>query len=605
MRARLTYQDVEDRTITVELTGEATATIGRSRDNTVVLRDEHASRMHARIQFDRGQWLVRDFGLNGTRLNGVRVEKESALRHGDEVRVGDTRMKFALIEPGQSGPITKRHVLPPPPDDPPPSTRLQHDDLSVLCNFMAAAMREQDTHRLLRQSLDLVLHQTGACIVGFLSDDPNDPVTKMVAPETATVDAQLSRQLIKRVQRDNKAVWLFSEVSIADTRTPESIAHFADALCLPLRAAAGPSMGTLHVYRLEGVFTDRDLRFCETIAIYLANALRMHRAQTTLRAENSRLRGRADATEDMIGDSAPIRELRDVIARVAPRAATVLVRGESGAGKELVALAMHKQSDRASGPLVIVNCAAIPANLMEAELFGYRKGAFSGADRDHQGYFLQADEGTIFLDEIAELSSDCQAKLLRVLDARPFRQVGGTEEIRVNVRIVAATNQDIEAEIKAGRFREDLYFRLKVVALDVPPLREHADDIPFLVQYFLDKFSAEHHRQYCITDAAVERLQRQPWPGNVRQLRTVLESAACMAKSEMLDVIDLRLDAEIGDDNDLPIELDRLEEWAIRQALRRTNGVKLKAAQLLGISRDALYGRMLKYGLVDEAAAEE
>jgi two-component system, NtrC family, response regulator HydG len=601
MRARLIYQDCEDKTVTVELTGEVTATIGRSRDNTVVLRDEHASRVHARIQFDRGQWLVSDFGLNGTRLNGVRVEQQSPLRHGDEVRVGDTRMRFALLDPSHSGPITKRHILPPP-ADPPPSTRLQHDDLSVLCNFMAAAMREQDTHRLLRQGLDVVLHQTSACLVGYLSDDPNDPVTKMVTPETATVDVQLSKQLIKRVQRDNKAVWLCSD--LADTRT-DSTAHFSDALCLPLKAAAGQSMGTLHVYRLEGYFSERDLRFCEAISVYLANALHMHRAQTTLRAENSRLRGRADATEDMVGDSAAMRELRDVIARVAPRAATVLVRGESGAGKELVAVAMHRHSDRATGPLVIVNCAAIPANLMESELFGYRKGAFSGADRDHSGYFMQADEGTIFLDEIAELSADCQAKLLRVLDGRPFRQVGGSEDIRVNVRIVAATNREIEAEIKAGKFREDLYFRLKVVTLDVPPLREHADDIRYLVQYFLDKFSAEHRRQYRITPAAVERLQKHPWPGNVRQLRTVLESAAVMATVELLDVGDLRLDHEVGDGSDLPIDLDQLEAWAVRKALKRVNGNKTKAAQLLGIGRDALYSKIEKYGLAGDATQDE
>jgi two-component system response regulator HydG len=428
-------------------------------------------------------------------------------------------------------------------------------------------------------------------------------VTKMVTPETATVDAQLSKQLNKRVQRDNKPVWLCSDV--ADTRTPESIAHFSDALCLPVKAAAGQSMGTLHVYRMEGYFSERDLRFCEALAIYLANALHMHRAQTSLRAENTRLRGRAVAAEDMVGDGPAMRELRDVIARVAPRASTVLVRGESGVGKELVAVAMHRQSDRGGGPLVIVNCAAIAANLMEAELFGFRKGAFTGADRDHPGYFLQADDGTVFLDEVAELSLDCQAKLLRVLDGRPFRQVGGTEDIRVNVRIVAATNRDMDAEVKAGKFREDLYFRLKVVTIDVPPLREHLDDMPYLVQYFLDKFSAEHRRQYRITPAALERLKLHPWPGNVRQLRTALENAAVMARTELLDASDLRLDSDLGDDIDLPIELDKLEAWAVGQALKRAGGNKSKAASYLGIGRDALYTKIKQYGLSTDPSDDE
>ncbi len=600
MRARLTYQDFDNKTVTVELSVEASATIGRSRENTVVLRDEHASRLHARVQYDSGHWLVRDYGLNGTKLNGVRVDQEAPLRNGDEVRVGDTRMRFLTLDQNGSGPVTKRSE-PPVPDEP-PSTRLHHDDLTVLCNFMTAAVRENDAHKLLHQALEVVLHQTSASLVGFLSADPNDPITKMVMPESMTVDGQLSKQLIKRVHRDNKAVWMCHDV--LETRTPESIANYSDAICLPVKAANGRVMGTLHLYRGDAFFAERDMRFCEVLTLYLANALHMVRTQTTLRAENLRLRGHADATEDMVGDSAIMRSLRDVIGRVAPRAATVLVRGESGSGKELVAVAMHSRSDRSTGPLVIVNCATIPANLMEAELFGYRKGAFSGADRDHPGVFLQADEGTIFLDEVAELSLDCQSKLLRVLDGRAFRQIGGNEDIRVNVRIVAATNRDLEVDIKSGRFREDLYFRLKVVTIDVPALREHVDDIPYLVQYFLDKISAEHRRHYRITPAALQRLQGYPWPGNVRQLRTVLESAAVMARSELLDVHDIRLDVAIDNDTDELLELDKLEARAVQRAMKKAEGIKSKAAQLLGIGRETLNAKIKKYGLEAEATGE-
>jgi len=604
MRARLTYQDPDGNPVTAELSPEVPATIGRSRDNTVVLRDEHASRLHARIHFDQGEWRVRDFGLNGTRVNGVKVDQEAALRHGDEVRVGDTRMTFSLIDATPGNPSTKRIIRT---DEPPPSTRLQHDDLSTLCNFMAAAVRVAEPNGLLRLALEVVLHKTNSYVVGFLSDDPNDPVPRMVLPESARVDVQLSKQLIKRAHRDDRPVWLNSDV--VDTRTPDSLANYSDALCLPVRSAVR-ALGTLHAYRTDGYFAERDLRFCEALVGYLGGGLQLLRTARTLAAENTRLRGHLPAAEEMVGHSDRIRELRDVIARVAPKARTVLVQGETGSGKELVAVALHRQSAYSHGPLVAVNCAAIPSSLMEAELFGYRKGAFSGADRDHDGYFGQAEEGTLFLDEIADLSYDCQAKLLRALDGRGYRAVGDTRERPADLQLIAATHRDLAAEVAQNRFRADLYYRLKVVTIAVPPLREHAEDVPLLVQYFLDKLSAEHHRHYRITDAAVARLQTHPWPGNVRQLRAVLENATIMADADEIDVADLRLDESRrggapteSDTADLvrtpaeplPLDLDRLEHWAVSEALRRAGNNKTRAAELLGINRATLYQKIERY----------
>lgn len=606
MRARLTYQDLDGKAVTTELSPEVPATIGRSRDNTVVLRDEHASRLHARIHFEQDEWRVRDFGLNGTRVNGVKVDQEAPLRHGDEVRVGDTRMTFSLIDPTPGNPITKRIVKV---EEPPPSTRLQHDDLTTLCNFMAAAVRQSDQNGLLRLALDAVLHKSNAYLAGFLSDDPNDPVARMVLPETAQVDVQLSKQLIKRAHRDDKPVWLNSD--IVDTRTPDSLANYSDALCLPVRAA-GRTMGTLHVYRTDGYFAERDLRFCEALVGYLAGALQLLRTARALAAENTRLRGHLPAAEEMVGHSAKIRELREVIARVAPKARTVLIHGETGAGKELVAVALHRQSAYSQGPLVTVNCAAIPSSMMEAELFGYRKGAFTGADRDHPGFFGQAEEGTLFLDEIADLSHDCQAKLLRALDGRGYRSIGDTRERPADLQLIAATHRDLGTEVAENRFRADLYYRLKVVTIDVPPLRAHAEDIPLLVQYFLDKFGAEHHRRYRLTDAAVIRVQRYPWPGNVRQLRAVLENATIMAIGEEIDVADLRLDEPRGGSaptehdaselmhtpaDPLPLELERLEQWAVAEALRRAANNKTRAAELLGINRATLYQKIERFKL--------
>jgi DNA-binding NtrC family response regulator len=281
---------------------------------------------------------------------------------------------------------------------------------------------------------------------------------------------------------------------------------------------------------------------------------------------------------------------------VAPQSATVLIVGESGTGKELVATALHKEGRHAAGPLVAVNCAAIPPTMMEAELFGYRKGAFSGADRDYPGMFQQADDGTLFLDEIGDLSPDCQAKVLRVIETKSFKPLGTTTEIKTDVRVIAATNRDLEKEVRAGKFRSDLYFRLKVVTIPVPPLRSHAEDVPALVNYFLPKLAQECRKQPRVTAAAMKKLQGYSWPGNVRQLRSALENAVVMTDCDTLDAGAFHLAEGEAGAGGLPLNLDELERWAITEALKRTNGNKSAAADLVGISRETLAYKLKKYG---------
>lgn len=598
MRARLTYQDFEGKTITAELSSDAPATIGRSRDNTIVLRDEHASRMHCRIHFDRDQWWIRDFGLNGSKINGSRIDQEAALRHGDEVRIGDTRMRFVELDAAVNGPTTKR-IAAPSRVDPPPSARLQHDDLTVLCNYMAAAVRETTTQGLLRTSLDVVLHQTSASLVGFLSDDPNNPVTKMVTPETGKVDPQLSKSLIKRVQRDGGPVWLCSDIT--ETATDDRPPMSSDALCLPVRTAVGRSLGTLHLFRQKGYFTERDLRFCEALVIHLGNALHMLRRQRALEADNRRLHGRSPTSEDLVGDGDKLRALRATIAEVAQRATAALIIGERGVGKELIALNLHRRSSVASGPFVTVDCTTTPAALFEAELFGCRKGALGASEADRDGLLLDADDGTLFLDEIGDLPAECQAKLVRVLEGRPYKQLGGTEDIYVNVHIVASTSRDLAAEVGAGRFRDDLLAKLALITINVPPLRDHREDVPMLAQYYLDRYGAPRRRQLRLTDAAVDKLRGYNWPGNVRQLRACLESAAALATGDLLDSCDFHFESIPSEPADLPLDLERLEAWAVREALKKSNGNKTRAAQLLGIGRDAVYAKIERYGLDRDA----
>jgi transcriptional regulator with PAS, ATPase and Fis domain len=251
----------------------------------------------------------------------------------------------------------------------------------------------------------------------------------------------------------------------------------------------------------------------------------------------------------------------------------------------------------------VVNCAAIAPTLLEAELFGYKKGAFSGADRDHPGLFQQADDGTLFLDEVGELSADCQAKLLRVIEGKAFRPVGATQDIKVDVRIVAATHRDLEKEVKGSRFRQDLFFRLKIIQIRVPPLREHPEDIPELASFFLAKVSGECRRNFKVTPAAMRKLQAYNWPGNVRQLRAAIESAAVMSEGDTIDADAIPLTggteiltAPTSSSADTPPSLNmiEIEEWAIRRALRQTGGNVSHAAKLLNISRDTLHTKLKK-----------
>jgi Nif-specific regulatory protein len=418
----------------------------------------------------------------------------------------------------------------------------------------------------------------------------------MVLPQLAQVDIHLSRQLTQRMLRDNRPVWLGGT---ANSEIPESVLSFHDAICLPLLGTDLIPFGALHAYKSSRPFAVREVRFCEVLCGYLGSCLQVLRSRRHLEAENSRLRVRAARGDDeLIGASPAIERLRQSIARVAPGPGNVLIVGESGVGKELVALALHRQSLRREGPLVTVNCAAISGSLLEAELFGHRKGTFTGATENREGFFEQADEGTLFLDEIGELSPECQAKLLRVLEGKGFRPVGATADVQVDVRIVAATNRNLEREVEEGRFREDLFYRFRI-PLRVPPLREHAEDIAALTEHFLSKLAMEYRRPVRLAPEALRRLQEYSWPGNVRQLRSVLETAVAMSAGEVIDVADLPLGPERRKPaEELPVlNLEALEADAIRQALRRTDGNKAQAAKLLGIHRDTLLGKMKKYGI--------
>lgn len=319
----------------------------------------------------------------------------------------------------------------------------------------------------------------------------------------------------------------------------------------------------------------------------------------------------------IVGQSAAMREMYRLIEQVAPSDATVLILGESGTGKELVAGAIHRASPRRDQPLVKVNCAAIPEALLESELFGHERGAFTGAVAQRMGKFELADRGTIFLDEIAELPLGLQAKLLRALQEREIERVGGMRTIGVDVRLLAATNRDLEAEVRAGRFREDLYFRLNVVPVRIPPLRERAEDIPLLAEHFMQFYSQKCQKPVQeITPQALAWCQAYPWPGNVRELENVIQRGVLLATGTALGVETLPqgpsapanpltglLDPSLVSDFSVPLakKIDDvssvIEAAVIRAALAQSGGKRQEAADLLGISRKSLFNKMLRHGL--------
>jgi len=334
-----------------------------------------------------------------------------------------------------------------------------------------------------------------------------------------------------------------------------------------------------------------------------------------LREENRTLRealGQRYHYDNIVARGEKMQAVLALVERVAPTNSAVLLGGESGVGKDLIARAIHQHSHRASGPFIKINSTAIPENLLESELFGYEKGAFSGATTSKPGKFELADKGTLFLDEIGDIPPAIQVKLLRVLQEREFERLGGTKTLKVDVRLIAATNRDLRAALEDGTFREDLYYRLNVVAIDIPPLRDHKEDIPALANFFLEKFSRESGKPVRgLTSAAMKLLMDFHWPGNVRELENILERGVTLSSSSMLDVADIHLDSApahpaAGSAAALPdgMTLDQWEDQAIREALRRANGNKSQAARSLGLSRNALRYRLSKIGVPDPPEKE-
>ncbi len=581
-------------------------TIGRGLECSVVLTDPRCSRIHARIIRESGQWFVYDEeSRNGTLVNGQKTT-EAQLIDGTELRVGSTSFIFyrpvkeetwkettakrqtLIVDEAIVAEDTGHFIL----------DELNRSDLGenffVLFQLSFRLLSVDDPLEVVRISVELLYERTGATIAGFLwLADDGQLRPQMIFPAGTHELKGLDESLTELVFRKQHAIRVENQSCKGESQDDS---EFSDSIYVPL-VEAHTTVGAIHLYRDKGQFKNSDYQIARSLANILVRALVRARKEASLKAENRRLVATTADTDELVGESDPMQKLKNKIGKVAQASGCVLVRGESGSGKELVARALHKASPRADRPMLSVNCAAIPSHLMESQLFGHKKGAFTGAESDHIGWFEQSDLGTLFLDEIGELTLDGQAKLLRILEGHPFLPVGATQEVAVDVRIIAATNRDLREYVEEKKFREDLYFRLSVFELQIPALRERDGDIQLLVDHFFNHFRQNHGRTSLeLSTSARDCLISYSWPGNVRQLRNVIDSAIVMAEEPEVLVEDLGLRAPVKS----ALQSLRIDEWErklITEALSRTENRVPDAAKLLGISRATLYRKIDEYGI--------
>ena len=581
--------------------------IGRGTECTIQLNDPLCSRVHAIVKNVNGRWEVRDLdSRNGTFVNDRKID-DSTLGEGHYLKLGSTEFQFhqSRMRPtlpgdpnvGVTQSIVARFKMGSKEFDAADLGAIhsveQTQDLLLLHQLSIKLLSCSDPQQCIRSALELVQGRTKASVVGFLSvGDDRNLRPKIVLPDYAQQRVNLSEDLMRLVCDEGHAVWIANQ---KNAEAEKAAAHFSDAQCIPL-VSGKRVLGAFHLYLEDGRFRQSHFDFAVSAANITAQALARAYHEETLSTDNQRLK-EISGSDELVGESPPMLDLKARIARVASAGGCVLIRGESGSGKELVARAVHRQSARADRPMLSINCAAIPADLIESQLFGHRAGSFTGADRDHDGLFKQADMGTLFLDEIGELTPAGQAKLLRILEGHPFLPVGATTEVQVDVRVIAATNRDLALLARERKFREDLYYRLNVFELHVPPLRERGSDVGRLIDYFLDHFGRAHGRPGIrLSDAARSKLISYAWPGNVRQLRNTIDSAVVMAAGPRIEASDLMLQDVGGQELDT-LEIEVWERKLILEALKRTAGNVPEAAKLLGIGRATLYRKLEQYGI--------
>lgn len=591
---------------------EEETSIGRESANSICLSDPSVSRRHCTVKRESELFKISDLeSLNGTFVNDLPV-KERFLEHGDRVRVGDYTFAFLLREgdiPTGSSTVlldeskitTGANTLQVRIAD---AFHLMARDLSALMKISTTINSVRGLDALQRQLLELIFEvvpaDSGAILL--IEDSTAEEFSSIFG-----LDRQSGPDRTVRVSRTITARVLSEGVSILSNDAQESEA-FNEAeslitsriqalLCVPLMLFDKP-LGVIYLYTSDPLtrFDKDQLQLVNAIAGIAAVALENARHVEWLESENRRLQEDILVEHNMIGESQRMRDVYQFIARVAPTISTVLIRGESGTGKELAARAIHLNSPRKGKPFVAVNCAALTETLLESELFGHEKGAFTGAVVQKKGKLEVADGGTLFLDEVGEMPPSLQAKLLRVLQEREFERVGGTRTLKVDIRLIAATNKDLEEAIREGTFRQDLYYRLNVVAFSMPPLRERREDISLLASYFVQKYSDKCNRRVRgISSEARARLTGYDWPGNVRELENAIERAVVLGTTELIlpeDLPEAALETTVPATGGVAKYHEAVAEakkQLILKAVEQAAGNYTEAAKLLGVHPNYLH----------------
>ncbi len=596
------------------------------------MADTSVSRKHCLLRREEdGRFQIRDLdSRNGTLVNGLAV-KEQWLRHGDEIATGDSVFLFLVEDEDQAVPSSRVEF-----DDSHPTaeTRFIHPkevmylhpdrllkelpatsqvarNLNALLKISRVVHAIRGLEELQAQLLDLIFDVVPAGRGAILlAEGPGLEFNCLYARTRQAGQPQLvrvSRTIARQVMTENVAILGVDVAASGPLRDVESLvaSDVRSLVCVPLTVFQRV-IGCIYLDNTGTAnrFQEDHLQLMAAIAGISAVALDNARRLQWLEQENQRLTTEVRQEQSLVGESVRMREIFQFLARVAPAESTVLIEGESGTGKELAARALHRNSHRADKPFVAINCAAIPETLLESDLFGHERGAFTGAALLKKGRLESADGGVVFLDEIGELAPALQVKLLRVLQEREFERVGGTHTIKVDVRLIAATNRDLDESVRKGGFRQDLYYRLAVVRLMMPSLREHRDDIPMLTRHFVQKYAKRSKvKPKPVSREAMAALVNYEWPGNVRELENAIERALVMGSSDSVLLEDL---PESLLEQESPAEMHEgkyhasvkeLKKQLIVDAVEQTRGNYVEAAGILGVHPNYLHRLIRNLGL--------
>jgi len=596
--------------------------IGRDPSNSLAISDLSLSRRHCVIARKSDEYTLRDLdSRNGTFVNG-RVISEKQLNHGDQISVGESVLVFLLKEDPEeaavhgvefddrltqaTAQIRPQDVLYLQPErilrELPAASRLGRN-LNVLLKISRVVHSISDLDQLQAQILELIFEvvpaERGAILLDGKGNEKFSSLFAHPGPAKGAEPVRVSRTITRQVMDQGVAILGADVPGSGGLSGVDSLLSFKvrSLLCVPLTVFRRV-LGCIYLDTTSPATRfDRDhLELVASIAGISAVALDNARRLLWLEQENQRLAAEINLQHNMVGESAAMKEVYRFLSRVAPTESTVLVAGESGTGKELVARAIHRNSPRAARPFVAINCAAIPEGLLESELFGYERGAFTGAASQKKGRLEMADGGVLFLDEIGELAPALQVKLLRVLQEREFERLGGSRPISVDIRVIAATNKDLAAAVKARNFREDLYYRLNVVSVVLPSLRERREDVPVLAEYFVAKFATKCKvKAKKISAEAMSGLMNYNWPGNVRELENAIERALVLGVSDSIRPEDLP--DSVAEKNRAPgvheakyhLAVTQLKKHLILTAMEEAKGSYTEAARILGVHANYLH----------------